>query len=200
MKRMLVFALSASALALTPVAANAATTIIVQAQANSSSGGVGKATGFTFTIGQALKITSSVNDLWRAGALPRFSDGSGLIGDRFATADDDSGEPLGSLIGINFGQWTQNGFSAPFGSLVGRYADGTYQLFGANFNGAAAGSGALELFYWDSNSVDNSGEIAFSLAAVPEPTTWAMMILGFGVIGGAMRRRRAQTKVSVSFT
>jgi len=27
--------------------------------------------------------------------------------------------------------------------------------------------------------------------AVPEPTTWAMMILGFGLAGGAMRRRRA---------
>ncbi|MBU0801782.1 MAG: choice-of-anchor C family protein [Alphaproteobacteria bacterium] len=27
-------------------------------------------------------------------------------------------------------------------------------------------------------------------AAVPEPATWAMMILGFGLVGGAMRRRR----------
>ncbi len=30
-----------------------------------------------------------------------------------------------------------------------------------------------------------------ALAAVPEPATWAMMILGFGVVGGAMRRRKA---------
>jgi hypothetical protein len=29
-----------------------------------------------------------------------------------------------------------------------------------------------------------------SAGGVPEPATWAMMILGFGVIGGAMRRRR----------
>jgi len=28
-------------------------------------------------------------------------------------------------------------------------------------------------------------------AAVPEPATWAMMLLGFGVVGGAMRRRRS---------
>jgi uncharacterized protein YjiK len=27
--------------------------------------------------------------------------------------------------------------------------------------------------------------------AVPEPSTWAMMVMGFGLIGGAMRRRRA---------
>lgn len=29
-------------------------------------------------------------------------------------------------------------------------------------------------------------------AAVPEPTTWAMLILGFGVVGGALRRRTAR--------
>lgn len=31
------------------------------------------------------------------------------------------------------------------------------------------------------------------LAAVPEPSTWALLILGFGTIGGAMRRRRPAT-------
>jgi hypothetical protein len=29
------------------------------------------------------------------------------------------------------------------------------------------------------------------LGAIPEPATWAMMIAGFGLVGGAMRRRRA---------
>ncbi len=33
-------------------------------------------------------------------------------------------------------------------------------------------------------------------AGVPEPATWAMLIAGFGIIGGAMRRR---TKVSVTY-
>ncbi len=33
-------------------------------------------------------------------------------------------------------------------------------------------------------------------AAVPEPGTWAMMILGFGLVGGAMRRRSATAKAS----
>jgi hypothetical protein len=32
------------------------------------------------------------------------------------------------------------------------------------------------------------------LAVVPEPATWAMMIIGFGLVGGAMRRR--VTKIS----
>ena len=32
-----------------------------------------------------------------------------------------------------------------------------------------------------------------SIAAVPEPATWAMMLLGFGGIGYSLRRRRKQT-------
>jgi hypothetical protein len=32
--------------------------------------------------------------------------------------------------------------------------------------------------------------VGFSPAAVPEPGTWAMMLLGFGAVGFAMRRRR----------
>ena len=33
-------------------------------------------------------------------------------------------------------------------------------------------------------------------ADVPEPSTWAMLIGGFGVVGGAMRRRQAKTLVA----
>jgi hypothetical protein len=36
------------------------------------------------------------------------------------------------------------------------------------------------------------------VGAVPEPSTWAMMLLGFGFVGGAMRSRRRQ-KVTVSY-
>lgn len=40
---------------------------------------------------------------------------------------------------------------------------------------------------------------AAATAAVPEPATWGMMILGFGLMGYAMRRR-AMVRTSVSFT
>ncbi|EQA98614.1 hypothetical protein L288_20395 [Sphingobium quisquiliarum P25] len=37
---------------------------------------------------------------------------------------------------------------------------------------------------------------AAPLPAVPEPATWAMMLLGFGMIGFAARqRRRAKTEI-----
>ncbi|QGN56117.1 PEPxxWA-CTERM sorting domain-containing protein [Novosphingobium sp. Gsoil 351] len=36
-------------------------------------------------------------------------------------------------------------------------------------------------------------------AAVPEPATWAMMLIGFGFIGGAMRSR-GKVRRRVAFT
>ncbi|WP_293354147.1 PEPxxWA-CTERM sorting domain-containing protein [Phenylobacterium sp.] len=39
--------------------------------------------------------------------------------------------------------------------------------------------------YFDNASLD--------VAAVPEPSTWAMMLLGFGLAGGVVRRRRRLT-------
>ncbi len=42
---------------------------------------------------------------------------------------------------------------------------------------------------------------ALTTAGVPEPATWAMMLAGFGLIGAAMRRRKAYSaKVSYAFT
>jgi hypothetical protein len=42
------------------------------------------------------------------------------------------------------------------------------------------------------NDFSNGGvNYAFTLAAVPEPASWALLIGGFGLTGAAMRRRRA---------
>lgn len=47
-------------------------------------------------------------------------------------------------------------------------------------------------------SGNNSFEIDSILAAAPEPATWLMMILGFGLIGGVLRRRRSEGKLVVA--
>ena len=184
------YAILAAALAVAP-AANAAL-FVVGAMPNSSTGGVALST-IAVTAGQTLTVSSSTDDLWSAGALPRYSDANGLTGVRFATATDDSGQPLGTQIGANFGLWTQNGLSAPFGSLVGEIG-GVFQLLGANFSGPAWNTGTLNLYYWDSFNPDNTGRISFDVNAgggVPESATWAMMLAGFALVGAVTRRRAA---------
>lgn len=44
----------------------------------------------------------------------------------------------------------------------------------------------------------NTGRALFGIAipAVPEPSTWAMMLLGFGAVGYSMRKRKAAVRVS----
>lgn len=42
----------------------------------------------------------------------------------------------------------------------------------------------------DGNYEDNSGFYSVAIG-IPEPANWAMMLGGFGVLGGALRRRRA---------
>ncbi len=43
-----------------------------------------------------------------------------------------------------------------------------------------------------STQIGSDFTLTYNFAAVPEPASWAMLILGFGLIGGAMRRRPAK--------
>lgn len=43
--------------------------------------------------------------------------------------------------------------------------------------------------------IRNQRQVFLAAGAVPEPATWAMLILGFGLVGGAMRSRRKASTV-----
>jgi hypothetical protein len=58
----------------------------------------------------------------------------------------------------------------------------TGDLSSCNNTGSGAGTGA-GIFLFKQNSINEA------VGAVPEPATWAMMLLGFGGIGWTMRRR-----------
>jgi len=48
------------------------------------------------------------------------------------------------------------------------------------------------------NPVSNQRQVFLAAAGVPEPSVWGLLILGFGTIGGAMRRRRTTTKFAMA--
>jgi hypothetical protein len=87
---------------------------------------------------------------------------------------------------------TQNLSRQSFGmfSALSRFENQTVDGFSA-VTVVAAGSAAGE-------EVFAQGPVETPAAAVPETATWAMMISGLGLIGGAMRRQR-KVKTTVRF-
>lgn len=66
---------------------------------------------------------------------------------------------------------------------------GGTQVYSYDYGFVSEGSGVGLGFFGDSR-IDN---FRTGINAVPEPATWAMMIVGFGLIGGTLRRREHLT-------
>ncbi|WP_058756032.1 DUF4394 domain-containing protein [Sphingomonas endophytica] len=62
------------------------------------------------------------------------------------------------------------------------------------FNGTTLYRADLNTGQLTSVGQTNRALFGIAIAAVPEPGTWGMMILGFGVVGYAMRRRKAMIR------
>ncbi|UZK67710.1 PEPxxWA-CTERM sorting domain-containing protein [Sphingomonas sp. M1-B02] len=116
----------------------------------------------------------------------------------------DNGTPVGNPT-VSF--ITNKLVSLTYG--VSRFDPGAYSSFRVNFGPGVTdfrtalfnGSNTLTAMFSDNSTAqvtfigsptsnaDTFGFSSTAVAAVPEPATWAMMLLGFGVIGGSMRRR-----------
>ncbi len=57
-----------------------------------------------------------------------------------------------------------------------------------NFGGTAASTGFDDITFGSATAGDPGGPV---VPAIPEPSSWAMLIAGFGLIGATLRRRRA---------
>lgn len=185
----------AAAIAASFAASAVAADVTVYAQANSTSGGSG-ALALHLAPGQAFTVTVDPADFWNAGDLPRWSNADGLAANVHFHAGMDAEIPVlpdGTQIGAVFSDWIQGGLTAPYGSLVGSFDGGAHFFrIGTSHSGfAPLGGGDLRLYYFDSNSGDNTGSISAHVAAVPEPETYAMLVAGLGVLGFVARRRRS---------
>jgi hypothetical protein len=82
-------------------------------------------------------------------------------------------------------------------------------LLGLHWGNVPGAEGNVSAFYlWDNAAVGSihltdtqgySNAVLYrATGAVPEPATWAMMLLGFGAIGVALRRRRTQALAQIA--
>lgn len=89
------------------------------------------------------------------------------------------------------------------GALLGPVGSYTSWTNIAATSGFVAGVNTLDIEVFNTGGGPSGARIEFLessvdalTAAVPEPATWAMMVLGFTLVGGSLRRRQ---RVSVSF-
>jgi uncharacterized protein (TIGR03118 family) len=112
------------------------------------------------------------------------------------------GQFAGDLLVGNFGDGRINAYNATTGAFIGTL-DGTDgqpidipDLWGLAVGNGAMGGGSPNTLYFTSGLVDEGQGLFGSLSAVPEPSTWAMMLLGFAGLGFA-GCRRARRRVAV---
>jgi PEP-CTERM motif len=112
-------------------------------------------------------------------------------------------EYTGNQLDAFGGPWPQAGFTASIGGLnafVGPLANNnkTFAKFTGQFTVTSAGNQTLTFAQQGGNNFRGSILDNVMIAAVPEPSTWLMLLAGFGLVGGAMRRRKPQTQLSFS--
>lgn len=99
------------------------------------------------------------------------------------------------LVG-NFGDGMIDAFDPTSGKFLGELTDANGQPIVENalwdlVNGNGGKAGSPNRVYFTSGVPDEGGGLFGSISALPEPGTWAMMLLGVAAIGFAARRRAA---------
>ena len=93
----------------------------------------------------------------------------------------------------SFGTWSTPGFLVDFLAVKSGTEFVLYQLAAPASSGNWSTAGLV-------NGMGQQRELSHltffgAAGAVPEPATWGMMLLGFGIVGGAVRRRQSRLAI-----
>ncbi|WCL53809.1 PEPxxWA-CTERM sorting domain-containing protein [Gimibacter soli] len=134
--------------------------------------------GFTFDVVGAAELT--LTDAYSYGDIFEVFDDGSSLGLTSIVPSYDAGKPN---VGSNMESAISNGFSqGTFYLSAGSYLiDFSIYQSAVDASGAAYGSGGA---FFRVDSIEGG---------VPEPATWLMMIMGFGLVGVAASRKRLAT-------
>lgn len=161
----------------------------------------------------SLNGTNAVDVALAAGTYKlKFTQGAFTAATRFSSVTGCDG------AGKNCSQGYENSVSYKIGATIYGFGDGAslggigpispgdaYYVDAATSFANSGGYSAtftlnapqnVSFFYYDDNLGDNSGGISLSVTAVPEPATWGMLLVGFGALGFAARRRRSSMSLA----
>jgi hypothetical protein len=184
--------LAVAAMALGATSANAA--VITRSYTNVSTFAPGSGPLTNLTLNFTVTYDPASTAMSGPATLNAFSSSSSLgsfAGPNEAVISRQGGRSYLTVGGTTgFGAGSVTGFGDDFFTFFYFNPAGDVVSTDSNAVSYAVGYGSVL-----TRSITSVTTAAPAVAAVPEPATWMMMIGGFGLVGGAMRRK----KVSVRF-
>ena len=183
-------ALSASLFAVSSL--QAATIVDLNGVTNASTNG---ANAVTLNLDAGVYNLNFVEGAYTA--FTRFSTVTGCdgLGAKCITGFENSARYVIDGATFFFGDGAASGGLGP--QATGGYYSTAAQSFAASdvFTSTftLAAPRAVSFYLFDDNLGDNSGGVSLAVAAVPEPATWMLMLMGMAGVGFAMRRKEKQT-------
>lgn len=170
----------------------------VDLDGSTNNSGLTSSGSYAFNAGDRVALTFQFSGNQRGGADDAFNAifhfGGAIVSGTSGIESDLYGDQ-------DFGPFNSLFASVVVGNIAPNQAFSTLTLY---FIPDVAGSASFR--FQDFNN-DNVGIVIDNVSldigpniggAVPEPSTWAMLILGFGVIGSAARRRRLAARTAVA--
>lgn len=127
------------------------------------------------------------------------SSSAGTISDEFKFTVPYAGDASGSLISIDLTGFFDVTITKVWLDSTPFVQDLTGSTEQWTLASGSIGAGPHSIFVegsWGERGGAYSGTLNYLPAAVPEPAAWALMIAGFGLVGGTMRSRRRTTSVT----
>ncbi len=113
-----------------------------------------------------------------------------VIGQRYSVSFDLAGNPTGSPLLKQVVVTINGGDASTFDFTTGATSTANMGWVGNTYNFTATSTTSVLKFTSLANTASGPALDNVSISAVPEASTWAMLIAGFGMVGVSARRRR----------